>query len=365
MIIMGRWIKSILLFIVVSILITPVYSHPGRTDSRGGHYNKRTGEYHYHHGYSEHQHYDMDGDGVPDCPYTDKATKSASSSSSSVTVPSKQVVPVETTQTVTKSATNAPTISAKVNTGSGIGGIKVPFILLLAIIAFFLISANMTENDSLRTKVRGVEAKLAKSQMEASDNELKLQESQKVISKLQSEIDQKNNQLSNMSGEVSKLTTGMAKQNLTIEDSKMKMRSLEIRLNAADSKNANLSKENTELKSLIAKIGALVGNDTVEEAKSKPEVVIPIGVTLHNGIPIKGCPTNEKPFGDYTVYVSSKSYIYHANPNCSCSWKTPKHLYSLSSNYRKCLRCYPPDLPAAEDMEWYRDIVSAMKKLDK
>lgn len=31
-------------------------AHPGKTDSRGGHYNRTTGVYHYHHGYPEHQH---------------------------------------------------------------------------------------------------------------------------------------------------------------------------------------------------------------------------------------------------------------------------------------------------------------------
>lgn len=40
-----------------------VWAHPGRTDSSGGHYNRSTGEYHYHHGYPAHQH----PDGV--CPY--------------------------------------------------------------------------------------------------------------------------------------------------------------------------------------------------------------------------------------------------------------------------------------------------------
>ena len=33
-----------------------LFSHSGGTDSRGGHYNKKTGTYHYHHGYSAHQH---------------------------------------------------------------------------------------------------------------------------------------------------------------------------------------------------------------------------------------------------------------------------------------------------------------------
>ena len=52
-----------------SLLVVTVFAHPGRTDSKGGHTNHSTGEYHYHHGYSAHDHYDMDGDGTVDCPY--------------------------------------------------------------------------------------------------------------------------------------------------------------------------------------------------------------------------------------------------------------------------------------------------------
>lgn len=54
---------------LIFLLAIAVSAHSGRTDSNGGHYNHSTGEYHYHHGYSAHQHYDMDGDGAIDCPY--------------------------------------------------------------------------------------------------------------------------------------------------------------------------------------------------------------------------------------------------------------------------------------------------------
>ena len=69
-------------------LPTYVYAHPGRTDSSGGHTNHSTGEYHYHHGYSAHDHYDMDDDGDIDCPYdfvdkTDHHDRSSSSTNSS------------------------------------------------------------------------------------------------------------------------------------------------------------------------------------------------------------------------------------------------------------------------------------------
>lgn len=56
-----------------------MYAHPGRTDSRGGHYNRSTGEYHYHHGYPAHQH----PDGV--CPYDfDDRTGHSSGSSNKI-----------------------------------------------------------------------------------------------------------------------------------------------------------------------------------------------------------------------------------------------------------------------------------------
>lgn len=61
--------KIISLFIVFISIFTISFAHPGRTDSNGGHYDRSTGEYHYHHGYSAHQH-NADGS----CPYETKLT---------------------------------------------------------------------------------------------------------------------------------------------------------------------------------------------------------------------------------------------------------------------------------------------------
>lgn len=49
--------------IVTVCLCLPTSAHSGRTDGKGGHYDRSTGEYHYHHGYPAHQH----KNGV--CPY--------------------------------------------------------------------------------------------------------------------------------------------------------------------------------------------------------------------------------------------------------------------------------------------------------
>ena len=55
---------------MVTVLTLFTTLHSGRTDGNGGHYNHSTGDYHYHHGHPAHDHYDIDGDGVVDCPYT-------------------------------------------------------------------------------------------------------------------------------------------------------------------------------------------------------------------------------------------------------------------------------------------------------
>jgi len=67
--------KRVLLFVLITVLllsISPVYGHPGRTDSSGGHRDTKNvsglGPYHYHHGYPAHLH----PNGV--CPYASKPT---------------------------------------------------------------------------------------------------------------------------------------------------------------------------------------------------------------------------------------------------------------------------------------------------
>ena len=66
---------SLLVCFFLSLSIVSI-AHPGRTDSAGGHYDRSTGEYHYHHGYSAHQH----KNGI--CPY-DNNNKSESKNTSS------------------------------------------------------------------------------------------------------------------------------------------------------------------------------------------------------------------------------------------------------------------------------------------
>lgn len=80
-----RLLKLLVVLAVFFSLTVTVFAHPGRTDSQGGHTDHSTGEYHYHHGYSAHQHYDIDGDGEIDCPYDFKDLTGINSGESSET----------------------------------------------------------------------------------------------------------------------------------------------------------------------------------------------------------------------------------------------------------------------------------------
>lgn len=89
-------LKYFVLFIIIGLFVsTTICAHPGRTDSDGGHNETATSEYHYHHGYSAHQH--TDGK----CPYdyNDKTVSSTTSSSSD-----------DSTYTYHKTKTNIPAL---------------------------------------------------------------------------------------------------------------------------------------------------------------------------------------------------------------------------------------------------------------
>ena len=66
----------LLIAAVVLLLIIPVSAHKGGTDSKGGHYDSSSGDYHYHHGYPAHDH--PNGK----CPYSFSSDNSSSSRNS-------------------------------------------------------------------------------------------------------------------------------------------------------------------------------------------------------------------------------------------------------------------------------------------
>lgn len=100
--------QIIIVFLCALVFSAAASAHSGRTDSQGGHYNRSTGEYHYHHGYPAHQH----PNGV--CPYNfnDKTgSTSGSSSGSSIKKYDDFKAPPPPTPKPTLPPTPKPTLS--------------------------------------------------------------------------------------------------------------------------------------------------------------------------------------------------------------------------------------------------------------
>ena len=100
---MKNRLLPVILITLLLFLSATASAHPGRTDESGGHFVSDTGEYHYHHGYEAHQHSDIDGDGVLDCPYdfddkTDSGSSGVSSGEYSHVLTVKPDVSEETTE---------------------------------------------------------------------------------------------------------------------------------------------------------------------------------------------------------------------------------------------------------------------------
>ncbi len=97
-----RKISLVLLFVLAAVLLIPsvAVAHPGRTDSNGGHYNRSTGEYHYHHGYPAHDH----PGGV--CPYEDEGEPVLSFTDTSTAAPADE--PEESMPPFTDTSTPSP-----------------------------------------------------------------------------------------------------------------------------------------------------------------------------------------------------------------------------------------------------------------
>lgn len=97
---MKNVLKSVFLVGVTIFLVMPISAHPGNTDSKGGHTNHSTGEYHYHHGYPAHLH--PNGE----CPYDFDDRTGQDSGNTGGSNGSSNHTPSGTSPTVSKSAKN-------------------------------------------------------------------------------------------------------------------------------------------------------------------------------------------------------------------------------------------------------------------
>ena len=131
-----------ILIVLILLLLLPisVSAHGGKTDSDGGHTDHSTGEYHYHHGYPAHDHKDMDGDGIKDCPYEfDDNTDHSPGSSGNNGIQYPGIIVTPSTKPVTTiTSSSEPINHPGENTASGR---KITFSLIFGLIVDCLVWA--------------------------------------------------------------------------------------------------------------------------------------------------------------------------------------------------------------------------------
>lgn len=332
---MRRFSILIIAFCMVMMCNLVVYAHPGRTDANGGHWDNSTGEYHYHHGYSAHDHYDMDGDGAADCPYNfaDKTDYNSSSSTHRSNASNSnsyydnnppETVTVYKDREVIKEVPFTP-----------------PWIKwTLAITLIWTICLSVSgkwkkqEISELEEKVRN-QAEEAKQQKEANAAAL-LKKDDDHRSQIAYFRKHDADQFNKLIGEKNNLIMSLQSENDRLQ---------------------------CELHSVITAIP--VGEAYYPEP-SNPELTlhrieIPKDVYFIEGnIPVKGVVTSYDPFGDFTVFTLKNSAIYHTNKYCSGTFNMePVHLFDVMGRKRPCLRCGKNHGTAPP--QWYTELIALRK----
>ena len=315
--------KYIAALIILLMLPVTVFAHSGNTDSNGGH--KDGSDYHYHHGYPAHDHYDMDGNGTVDCPYdfddrtgwnsgsnTDKNKSTSTTSSEKKTSQEKKTKPVW------------------------------PIILQVFIAAVCLGTIALLVKIS---KEKSIEIELLKDQIDFTQkccNE--------EIEYFQASIDQ---QVEENTKDV------VSRRNRTVQ-------ALQARCNRKDHEIQDLlstlhllrdfypqSTAQSRLTRSLQRYGEIQGKN----------ISIPDDVVFINGrYPVKGNINEDRPFGDYTIFIADKGHVYHSKRWCGSTYSLKaKHIFEVTGPIRPCKNCGKPvDLTIPE---WYIEFRNALPYL--
>lgn len=290
-----RFLVILLLFLCLPIVVE---AHKGKTDSSGGHTDHSTGKYHYHHGYSAHSHYDMDGDGDADCPYDfkDKTNHSESGSASSVKTSSeKMYISKPTEEPIARSTPNKKEVK------------QVPTWIYWAFFGlFFIIIILLNSNQSKKDKIAEIERR---HRFEVDD----------IIKSCDAKIAEK--QASDE--ELKKIKLLISEERAT-----------ERKLSAA------IYSERKDL-SNIRRMRCMAKNAPLEISFSS------------DGMPIYWKHRSDKPYGDYTVFISLNSGVYHTDSLCAGYRSRKEHIFNVVGRARPCKKCAVDFYNFTSAPDWY------------
>ena len=273
-------------------------AHPGNLDAFGGHTDHETGAYHYHHGFSAHDHWDMDGDGDVDCPHLFVDMTGSSSGA-----PSDGVGDVDVSDHPYRNGYNDGYDRGK-EFGyyqGHLAGLK---------------EAEKKE-DAVREEVQAAMEAETHRRVQAART------SAMVVSVLVS------------------LAFAALGAVLFCRHHAQKLR----------------REHRQELQRLRTEHRRDV-NATILRRMSGGDadpVELPEDVTLElKCTPIKGKPSPTHPYGNYTVFISPGGHKYHCRRTC-CGATIPAHYFDLPRKLPACMKCRTP-MTLEPVPDWYRDL---------
>lgn len=376
--------KRILLLTIAACMAISVtgsaLAHPGRTDSQGGHTDRDTGEYHFHHGYPAHQHEDRDGDGVKEyCPYNFRDNTGANSGTPSSGTPSSRPatyvpVPAPVPKVITRetTATTPPTTAAVYSAGSresnnsgwedaivaGFAAICLFFWLLWAILKKSDFEKEIQRKQDLLNafqrdaaqqeavlgkQIRGLSESLAEEtekarqyKAEASQMKVQLAATQQQAKELQEEVDKLSVQLTH---ETHRATQAEKDYGVLQDEFADTMENLH---KIGDPEEGQTDGERIlflaqQIREKDEKIQAL----STELDRHIQREKIPKDVFYaDDGMPVQLKSVSKK-YGDYSVYLNRYTGIYHSDQFCAPYEAEETHLFKVlrSPNTRPCAKC--------------------------
>lgn len=364
--------KSLIIALLFLCFSSTALAHPGGTDSNGGHYNRSTGEYHYHHGYSAHQH----PGGV--CPYDNKdntkskipssfsafsalfaatprptsrptykpstgysSTSHTGSSSYSITSHSgtSSYSGSSRSSSSTHSSASAPAASRALSSTSEAPDMLL-FVFIGALIALFFYHLKVR---SLQKDLDATRSKLYQEKDYSDSLVSRLPSTHHPSSKeasLKQELDHANALLSSTASRCSNLESQLGKKNHELKKATDSVRKLEAQV-------ANLKKRCDRR--------AYYESHSLRDLSGMPD---------DTEIGADGWPKEKNREGwgpKYTRYVySANSEKYHS-ADCQYAVK-PVHVFDTSLPQRRCFYCHPDVLPDRTWFDRYNDLSYYYKK---
>lgn len=180
---MRRWV---LFLAVILCFCSSASAHGGKTDSNGGHYDRSTGEYHYHHGYPAHKH--TNGK----CPYNfkDKTGEGSGSSSSGSQYSWSYTSAPRPTSTPRRTNTPRPTSTLRPKKqNEPVPLLKNPWFYILsgAVVLLFCFAVHRIHENEERQRRYAEECRRAEEERRKAEEERKRREEEELRKKQEAE----------------------------------------------------------------------------------------------------------------------------------------------------------------------------------